>query len=157
MEIRLYTSLNENKFPVEENVISFKGKCRLFAWMVLHRLMVYIRKGHTLLACSMVYNRSWHLPWNPQLVWHPARLIKEGGCVDLFMDTMHLKDSLALFGFEGSALTLPLFLLSLRIIMFCHRSSTMTKVHFFGNILWHCMAFVCRCAFKPSFIHSLMV
>ena len=28
------------------------------------------------------------------------------------MDTMHLKDPLVLFGFEGSALSLPLFLLS---------------------------------------------
>ena len=80
------------------------------------------RKGHTLLACSVVCNRSWYLPGNPKLVWHPARLIKEGGCVDLSMDTMHLKDPLVLFGSEDSAFTLPLFLLSLRIIMLCHSS-----------------------------------
>ena len=52
------------------------------------------RKWHTLLACSMVCNRSWHLPENPRLVWHPARIIKEGGCVHLSFDTMHLKDPL---------------------------------------------------------------
>ena len=36
----------------------------------------------------------------------------------------------SLYGSEGSALTLPLFLLSLRTIMLCHFSSTMTKDHF---------------------------
>ena len=77
------------------------------------------RKGHILLACSMVCNRSWYLPGNPKLVWNPARLIKEGGCMDLSMDTMHLKDPLVLFGCEGSALSLPLFLLSPRINMLC--------------------------------------
>ena len=42
-----------------------------------------------------------------------------------------LKYSLVdLFGSEGSALTLPLFLLSPRIIMLCHCSSTITKDHF---------------------------
>ena len=29
--------------------------------------------GAQLLACSMVCNRSWHLPGNPKLVWYPAR------------------------------------------------------------------------------------
>ena len=67
----------------------------------------------------MVGNRSWHLTGNP------VRLIKEGGCVDLSMETLHLKYSLVLFGSEGSALTLPLFLLSPRIITL------------FGNTLWH--------------------
>ena len=46
------------------------------------------------------------------------------------MDTTHLKDPLVLFGAVGSALTLPLFLLSPRIIMLCHSSSTITKDHF---------------------------
>ena len=73
----------------------------------------------------MVCNRSWHLPGNP------ACLIKEGGCVDLSMDTMHLKYPLVLLGYVGSALTLPLFLLSPRIIMLCHCSSTVTKDHLF--------------------------
>ena len=40
------------------------------------------------------------------------------------------KYPLVLFGSEGSALTLPLFLLLPRIIMLCHCSSTMTKDHF---------------------------
>ena len=71
-----------------------------------------------------------HLLGNSKLVWHPARLIKEWGCVDLSMVTLHLKYPLVLFGSEGSALTLPLFLLSPRIIMICHCSSTMTKDHF---------------------------
>ena len=57
-------------------------------------------------------------------------LWKEGGCVDLSMDSLHLKYPLVLFGSEGSGLTLPLFLLSPRIIMLCHWSSTMTKDHF---------------------------
>ena len=52
------------------------------------------KMGHTLLACSVVCSRSWHLPGNPELVWHPARIIKEGGCVDLSIDTMRLDDPL---------------------------------------------------------------
>ena len=66
----------------------------------------------------MVYNRSWHIPGNPRLVMHPARLIEEWGCVDLSMVTLHLKYPLVLFGYEGSALSLPL-LLSPRRIMLC--------------------------------------
>ena len=75
-------------------------------------------------------DRSWHLPENSKLVLHPARLIKEGGCVYLSMDAMHLKDPLVLFGSEGPVLTLTLFLLSFRIMMLFHFSSTMTKYHF---------------------------
>ena len=37
--------------------------------------------------------------------------------MDLSMDTPRLKDPLVLFGSESSALSLPLFLLSLRIRM----------------------------------------
>ena len=59
--------------------------------------------------------------------------MKEGGCVDLSMDTLHLEYPLVLFGSGGSALTLPLFLLSPRMSMLCHRSSTMT-MDFFANI-----------------------
>ena len=56
-------------------------------------------------------------------------LIEEGEFVDLSMDTMHLKDPLplVLFGFEGSALSLPLFRPSHRITMLCHCSSTMNR------------------------------
>ena len=46
------------------------------------------------------------------------------------MDILHLEYPLVLFGFEGSALTLPIFLLSPRIIMPFHCKSTMTKDHF---------------------------
>ena len=49
---------------------------------------------------------------------HPACLIKEWGCVDLSMDTMHLKNPLVFFGFEGSALSLQLFLLSHALPLF---------------------------------------
>ena len=63
-------------------------------------------------------------------MWHPAGLIKEGGHVDLSVDTMHLKDPLVIFGFEGSDLSLTLSLLSPRIDMLCHCSSTMTEDHF---------------------------
>ena len=73
----------------------------------------------------MVCNRNWHILGNPKLVCHPARLIKDGRYVDLSMDIMHLKDLLVLFGSEGSVLTL--FLLSPKIIMLCHCSSTVTK------------------------------
>ena len=78
----------------------------------------------------MVVKRSRHLPGNPKLKLHTARLIKEGGCVDLSMDNMHLKDPLVIFGSEGSALTLPLFLLPPRMILLCQCSSTMIKDHF---------------------------
>ena len=50
--------------------------------------------------------------------------------MDLAMDTLHLKYHMVLFGSEGSALTLPLFLLSTRLIMRCHCSSIMAKNHF---------------------------
>ena len=76
----------------------------------------------------MECNGSWHLLGNPKLMWHPACLIKEGGCVDLSVDTMHLKEPLVLFGSEGSAPTVRLVLLSPRIL--CHFSSTATKDHF---------------------------
>ena len=79
--------------------------------------MKYILQGHTLLTWSMVCNRSWHLPGNPKQVWQPAHLIK-GGSGDLSMDTMHLKEPLILFGAEGSALSITLFHLLLRIINF---------------------------------------
>ena len=109
-------------------------------------------KGHTLLACSMVCNRSWHLQGNPKLVWHSARLTKEGGCVDLSMDTVHLDDPLILFRFEGSALSLPL--LSYRIDMLYHFSSTFTKDHFWGKTLWHWMAMCADVSLSPySFIY----
>ena len=55
----------------------------------------------------MVCNRSWHLPGIPNLVCHPDRLIKEGGCVDLPMHTIHLKDPLVLLGFEDSVPNSP--------------------------------------------------
>ena len=76
----------------------------------------------------MVYNRSWHLPGDPKQVG--TLIKKEGGCVDLAMDTLHLKYPLVLFGSEGYALTLLLLLLSPRVIVLCHCSSTMTKDHF---------------------------
>ena len=71
--------------------------------------------------------------------------------MNLSMDTQHLKDPLVLFGSEGSALSLPLFLLSPRIIMLCHRSSTMTKVHFLVIMNDLCVS-VCL----KTCIHSLM-
>ena len=67
---------------------------------------------------------------NLSSVWHPARLIKAGGRVDMSMDTLHLKHTLVQFRSEGPALTLPLCLLSPVIIMVCHCSSTMTEDHF---------------------------
>ena len=72
-------------------------------------------------------NRSWHLPGNPKPVFHPACLIKEAGCVDLSMNTMHIKDPLVVLGYEGSIPPLPHFLISSRIIMLC---LTITKYYF---------------------------
>ena len=60
---------------------------------------------------------------------HPARLIKEGGCENLSMDTLHIKYPLGLFGSEGSAL-IPPFLLSPRIIMPYNCYSTVAGGHF---------------------------
>ena len=57
----------------------------------------------------MVRNRSWHLPGNPRLVWHPARLVKKRGCVDLSLDTLHQNIPWSSLDLK-SALTLPLFL-----------------------------------------------
>ena len=75
-------------------------------------------------------HRSWHLPGNPKRVWHPAGLLKEGGGVHLFMDTMYLK--IPKFTFDLKALLLLSFflLLSPRIIMPCHCSSTTIKDYF---------------------------
>ena len=104
----------------------------------------------------MVCNRSLHLQGNPKLAWHPARLTKGWGYVDISMDTLHLKYPLILFGYEGSALTLPLFLLSPNILMLCHRSSTMTKDHFliifYGTKLPLCVDV--PLTLIHSFIHS---
>ena len=49
--------------------------------------------------------------------------------MDMCIDNMHLNDPLpvVLFGSEGSTIILPLFLLSYRINMLCHCSSTITK------------------------------
>ena len=41
-------------------------------------------------SCLMVCNTNWHLLGHPKLLWHSDCLIKEGGCVDLSVDTMHL-------------------------------------------------------------------
>ena len=98
---------------------------------------------------------SSHLPGNPKLVCHPACLIKEWGCVDLSLDTLHLKYPLVLFGSEGSALNLPLSVLSPRTIMLCHCSSTMKKDHFllisYGTRLPLCVDVPLN---TYSFIHS---
>ena len=106
----------------------------------------------------MLCNSSWQLLRNPKLVWHPARLIKEGECVDLPMDTLHLKYPFAICGSEGSALTLPLFLRSPSIISIFHCYSTMTKDHFlvisYGSKLPLCVNVGLN---THSFIHSLNV
>ena len=58
------------------------------------------------------------------------------------MDTMHLKPPLVLLGSEGSAITLPLFLLSPRIIMLCHCFMALDEP---------------LCVSKHSFIHSFLL
>ena len=104
--------------------------CPLFPHCLSYLNITIPSKEHTLLACWTVCNRSRYLPGNLKLVWHPAHHVKGGWFVDLSMDTMHLKEPWLLFGAVCSALTLPPFLLSPRIIMLCHSFSTITKDHF---------------------------
>ena len=56
----------------------------------------------------MVCNRSWHLPGNPKLGWHPAHLRGMCGFVYGYRAS---KNPLVLFGSKGPALTLTLFIL----------------------------------------------
>ena len=102
----------------------------------IHRVCIHtyikhtcIRKGDTLVTCSMVCNRSLQLLGNPML----ARLITEGGSVDMSVDNMHhniprssldLKTALSLFS-----------LLSPKINMFCYCASKVTKDHFLKDIM----------------------
>ena len=55
--------------------------------------------------------------------------------MDLFIDTMHIKDPFVLFGSEGSAISLPLNLLSSRIIAHCHCSHKNDNIPLFGTTL----------------------
>ena len=68
------------------------------------------------------------------------------------MDTMHLKDPLVLFGFEGSALSLPLILLSHALSLFFNNG----KGALYGKDFMALNGLVCRCAFKLSFINPLL-
>ena len=81
--------------------------------------------------------------------------MKELGCVDLSMGTMHLKDPLVPFRIQGSALSLPPFLLSHALPLFNNGRrlrQLYEKTNFMAlNVL------LCRCAFKPSFIHGQMI
>ena len=64
----------------------------------------------------------WYLPGNTKLVWQPAPM-----CGSVY--GYHLSqgsDALVLFWSVGSALTLPLFLLSRRMVMLCQCSLTIT-------------------------------
>ena len=70
--------------------------------------------------------------------------------MDLSVDTVHSKDPLVLFGFEGFALSL--FLLLPRVIMLFH-SSKMTKDHIFEHFYatkWP------LCADVPLILHSFI-
>ena len=51
--------------------------------------------------------------------------------MDLSIDTMHTKDPFVLFGSEGSAISLPLNLLSSRIIARCHCSHNNDNIPLF--------------------------
>ena len=61
--------------------------------MALEKAVYGAPATERLLTCSVVCNGSWQLQGKPKLVWHPARLIKEGVRVNLSMDTIHLKGS----------------------------------------------------------------
>ena len=69
------------------------------------------------------------------------------------MDTMHLKDPLVLFGFEGSALSLPLFYLSHALPLFLNNGKGPLNEK---NNFMALNGLLCRCAFKPIFIHSFI-
>ena len=79
------------------------------------------------------------------LVWHPAHPIREWGCVDLSMNTMHLKDPLVLFGFEDSALPLLLFLLSHAFPLFFNNDKGLL---YENNLYAPLNGLMYRCAFK---------
>ena len=55
-------------------------------------LIIFLMKTSN--QCSVVCSRDLHLPGNPKMVWHPYHFKKEGRCVDLSMDTIHIKDPL---------------------------------------------------------------
>ena len=112
------------------------------------------RNGAHLIACK----RSWHFPGKPKLVWHPAHRIKEWGCIDMSMDTQHLKYPLVLFGSEGSALTLARFLLSpgisMLVIVLQQRQRT-TFWSYYRALNGLCVS-MCRLS-TYSFIHSYLI
>ena len=68
---------------------------------------------------------------------------------------MHLKDPLAL-DVKALLLLSLFFFFYLELLCFVIVFN-IDKVQLFDNILWHKMAFMCRCAFKHSFIHYIMV
>ena len=78
----------------------------------------------------------------------PCSPFKKGECMDLSMDTMHLKDPFVIFGSESSALTLPLFSFHLELLCF-----DIVLQQWQGTTLFGKVAFVRQCAFKPSFNH----
>ena len=100
-------------------------------------------------VCSMVCNRSWHLPSNIKQVWHPARIIKEGWmCGSVYW--YHASWSAS--GYVASALTL------LHHVLFFGKSNhcfviVLKGTISFGELLWRFMVFVCRCSLKAP-IHS---
>ena len=66
--------------------------------------------------------------------------------------TLQLKDPLVHFVSIGYVLTASPFIFSLRKIIDLPLFVNNNKGPFCDKPLWHLMAFVYRCAFKPSFI-----
>ena len=68
------------------------------------------------------------------------------------MDTMHLQDTLALFGLKALVFLFRFFLLSHALPLFFNNG----KGPLYEKIFMALNGLLCRCAFKPSFIHSFI-
>ena len=142
--LQIYSSLLSNIFPrLEASFIHYINICSRYWPKCDHVLKRIDRDTGTFWyripqgAHFMVCNRSWHLPGNPKLVWHPAHFINEGRCVDLSMETLHLNYTLVLFRSEGSALTLHLFLPKVATNSGALGKSIACSVYFFIHLKLH--------------------
>ena len=109
-----------------EDVNANVNKCKQTTWL---SFIWFMSNQHLVMVVAIGVGTSrgtlsWWAPWST----YKRREVC--GWSGQPMDALHLKYPYVLFGSEGSTLILPLFLLSPRIIMLFHCSSTMTKDHF---------------------------
>ena len=78
--------------------------------------------------------------------------------MDVSMDTMHLQDPLALFGFEGSALSLPRFLLSHALSLFFNNGKgPLYEKSLNGTEWWPTVQTSNSCTSRPDVCQCLVV